>query len=145
QLLRKIPSHIANALISKVTGLKLHDFGCTLKAYRREIIDDIRLYGEMHRFIPAYAAMVGASMVEVPVRHHPRVRGSSKYGLGRIYRVLLDLVTVKFLSAYATKPLYFFGRFALSLFGLAGLCVLAMIVLRFFEGFFFVNSPLLML
>ena len=143
RIVRKLPSKVANGLISRVTGVPLHDYGCTLKAYRREVLDEIRLYGEMHRFIPAYAAMVGAAIAELPVEHHARVRGVSKYGLGRIYRVILDLLTVKFLSSYATKPLYLFGRFALAIFGLAGLLATVMVVLRFTSGFFFVNSPLL--
>ncbi|MHB8621040.1 MAG: glycosyltransferase family 2 protein [Chloroflexota bacterium] len=144
RLVRKIPSMAANALISRVTDLHLHDYGCTLKAYKREVLDEIRLYGEMHRFIPAYAAMVGASIAELPVEHHPRVRGKSKYGLGRIYRVLLDLLTVKFLTTYATKPLYLFGRVAISIFGLAMALVVVMVVQRIALGFFFVNSPLML-
>jgi len=143
--LRKLPSRVANGLISKVTGVPLHDYGCTLKAYKREVIDGIRLYGEMHRFIPAYAAMVGAKIAEIPVNHFPRTRGKSKYGMSRIYRVALDLLTVKFLSTYATKPLYLFGRFALALLGLAFICFAAMVVLRITAGFFFVNSPLFLL
>ena len=123
--------------------MRLHDYGCTLKAYRREVLDEIRLYGEMHRFIPAYAAMVGAAIAELPVAHHPRVRGKSKYGLGRIYRVILDLLTVKFLGSYATKPLYLFGRFSLAIFSLAGLLATIMLLLRIVSGFFFVNSLLL--
>jgi len=143
--LRKLPSRVANGLISKVTGVPLHDYGCTLKAYKREVIDGIRLYGEMHRFIPAYAAMVGAKIAEIPVNHFPRTRGKSKYGMSRIYRVALDLLTVKFLSTYATKPLYLFGRFALALLGLAFICFAAMVDLRITAGFFFVNSPLFLL
>ncbi|HLG71508.1 MAG TPA: glycosyltransferase family 2 protein [Chloroflexota bacterium] len=143
RIMRKLPSKIANGVISRVTGVALHDYGCTLKAYRREVLDEIHLYGEMHRFIPAYASMVGAAIAELPVSHHPRVRGKSKYGLGRIYRVLLDLLTVKFLSSYATKPLYLFGRFALGIFGLAGVLAAVMLALRIVDGFFFVNSPLL--
>lgn len=143
RIMRKIPSRLANGLISRVTGVRLHDYGCTLKAYRREVLDEIRLYGEMHRFIPAYAAMVGANIAELPVEHHPRLRGTSKYGIGRVYRVLLDLLTVKFLSSYATKPLYMFGRFALAIFGLAALLATVMVVLRIVSAFFFVNSPLL--
>jgi len=143
RLLRTIPSKIANRLISRVTAVPLHDYGCTLKAYRREVLEEIELYGEMHRFIPAYAAMVGAAIAELPVDHHPRLRGKSKYGLSRIFRVLLDLLTVKFLTTYATKPLYLFGRFALWIFALAGLLALTMVVQRVATGFFFVNSPLL--
>jgi len=106
---RKIPSRIANGLISKVTGVRLHDYGCTLKAYRREVLQGFRLYGEMHRFIPAYAGWVGAKMIEIPVRHHPRKFGKAKYGLERTLKVILDLFTVKFLISYANKPIYLFG------------------------------------
>lgn len=106
---RKLPSWIANALISKVTGVYLHDYGCTLKAYRREVFQHIRLYGEMHRFIPAYAALAGATITEMEVVHHPRRFGVSKYGISRTVRVLLDLTTLKFLGGFGTKPLYAFG------------------------------------
>lgn len=108
-LTRTLPSRIANWLISVVTGVRLHDYGCTLKAYRREVLEGFRLYGEMHRFIPAYAGSVGAKIVEVPVRHHSRKHGQTKYGLGRTVKVLLDLFTVKFLISYAHKPIYLFG------------------------------------
>jgi glycosyltransferase involved in cell wall biosynthesis len=107
--IRKIPSRIANRLISKVTGVELHDYGCSLKAYRAEVIKDVALYGEMHRFIPAYAAMVGARVTEIPVTHHPRIAGQSKYGMNRIFKVMLDLLVVKFLGGYGSKPIYFFG------------------------------------
>jgi glycosyltransferase involved in cell wall biosynthesis len=106
---RKLPSRIANRLISQVTGVRLHDYGCTLKAYRREVLTGFRLYGEMHRFIPAYANWVGARMIEVPVTHHPRRFGKTKYGLTRTLKVILDLFTVKFLISYANKPIYLFG------------------------------------
>ena len=106
---RKLPSRVANWLISGVTGVHLHDYGCTLKAYRSEVLTDFRLYGEMHRFIPAYAHSVGARMVEVPVRHHARKYGKTNYGLTRIMKVILDLFTVKFLISYANKPIYLFG------------------------------------
>jgi glycosyltransferase involved in cell wall biosynthesis len=106
---RKIPSRVANWIISKVTGVRLHDYGCTLKAYRREVLQGFRLYGEMHRFIPAYAGWVGAKMIEIPVRHHPRRFGQAKYGLERTLKVILDLFTVKFLMSYANKPIYLFG------------------------------------
>ena len=106
---RKLPSWLANRLISKVTGVYLHDYGCTLKAYRRDVFEHIRLYGEMHRFIPAYAALAGAAITELEVLHHPRQFGVSKYNLSRTVRVMLDLVTVKFLGSYGTKPLYAFG------------------------------------
>ena len=109
QLSRKIPSLLANSLISKVTGVHLHDYGCTLKAYRREVFDTVRLYGEMHRFIPAYAALGGATVTELEVSHHARQFGKSKYGISRTVRVILDLITLKFLGSYGTKPLYAFG------------------------------------
>ncbi|MBF0106675.1 MAG: glycosyltransferase family 2 protein [Deltaproteobacteria bacterium] len=108
-LMRKLPSIIANWLISTVTGVKLKDYGCTLKAYNAYYLDQVRLYGEMHRFIPAYAKYAGAKVTEVPVNHKPRTKGQSKYGINRTFKVLLDLVTVKFLGEYATKPIYFFG------------------------------------
>jgi glycosyltransferase involved in cell wall biosynthesis len=108
-LSRRLPSKIANWLISLTTGLYLHDYGCTLKAFRREIASELKLYGEMHRFIPALAANLGATIIEVPVRHHPREHGTSKYGITRTIRVLLDLMTVKFLSGYFTRPSHLFG------------------------------------
>ena len=106
---RKVPSKIANALISRVTGVRLHDYGCSLKAYRRDVVKNINLYGEMHRFIPALASWIGIQVAEVPVNHFPRRFGRSKYGLGRTIRVILDLITVKFLLDYATRPLQIFG------------------------------------
>jgi glycosyltransferase involved in cell wall biosynthesis len=112
---RTLPSRIANWLISTVTGVQLHDYGCTLKAYRREVITGFRLYGEMHRFIPAYAYSVGARIIEVPVTHHPRRFGKTKYGLTRTMKVILDLFTVKFLLSYAHKPIYLFGGMGLLL------------------------------
>jgi glycosyltransferase involved in cell wall biosynthesis len=108
-LSRRLPSKIANWLISVTTGLYLHDYGCTIKALRREVTSELRLYGEMHRFIPALVANLGATIIEVPVRHHPREHGKSKYGITRTIRVLLDLLTVKFLSGYFTRPSHLFG------------------------------------
>jgi len=116
---RTLPSRIANSLISAITGVKLHDYGCTLTAYRREVLQPIRLYGEMHRFIPAYAVWAGGRMKEVEVQHHPRQFGRTKYNLSRTFRVILDLMTVRFLLGYSTKPLYFFGKFGLGLLFLA--------------------------
>jgi len=110
---RKLPSMLANKLISRVTGIHLHDYGCTLKAYRYEVFKHIRLYGEMHRFIPAYAALAGASIAEIEVTHHARQFGKSKYGISRTGRVLLDLMTLKFLGSFGTKPLYAFGMLGL--------------------------------
>jgi glycosyltransferase involved in cell wall biosynthesis len=109
--LRRLPSRVANWLIGRVTGVRLHDYGCTLKAYRADIVRETRLYGEMHRFLPALAAQAGARITEIPVTHHPRTSGKSKYGLSRTMKVLLDLMTVKFLSVWSTKPSYLFGGF----------------------------------
>lgn len=106
---RKLPSQIANAIISWVTGVRLHDYGCTLKLYRAKYLKPVRLYGEMHRFVPAFAGFLGARIAEVPVNHRPRTRGTSKYGIMRTFKVLLDLLTVKFMDAYMGKPIYFFG------------------------------------
>jgi len=106
---RKFPSFFANKLIAKVTGVHLHDYGCTLKAYRHEVLQPIHLYGEMHRFIPAYAALAGAAITELEVTHHPRQFGKSKYGISRIIRVILDLMTLKFLGSFGTRPLHLFG------------------------------------
>lgn len=131
--IRKIPSRIANRLISKVTGVALHDYGCSLKAYRAEVIKDVALYGEMHRFIPAYAAMVGARVTEIPVQHHPRTAGQSKYGMNRIFKVMLDLLVVKFLGGYGSKPIYFFGGAGLWSFGIGVLCWLIPIGRKLFD------------
>lgn len=119
---RKLPSKIANGLISRVTGVRLHDYGCTLKAYRKEVIKNVRLYGEMHRFIPAIASWVGASIKEVETTHHPRRFGRSKYGISRTVRVLLDLITVKFLQSFSTRPIHAFGSLGLGL-GSAGFLI----------------------
>jgi glycosyltransferase involved in cell wall biosynthesis len=110
---RKIPSLVANGLISRVTGVRLHDYGCSLKAYRADVIKDVALYGEMHRFIPAYAAMAGGRVTEIPVDHHPRIHGQSKYGFGRIQKVALDLIVARFMGKFGQKPIYYFGGGAL--------------------------------
>ncbi len=145
-LSRRIPSRIANGLISLVTGVPLNDYGCTLKAYRREVIENVKLYGEMHRFIPAFAALGGASVTEVPVRHHPRRFGKSKYGLSRTLRVLLDLMTVKFLGSYSTKPNYVFGFAGLVLWLCAFLCGAVVLVKKFLPPYPEAhNNPLLLL
>ncbi|WFB35444.1 glycosyltransferase family 2 protein [Kiritimatiellota bacterium B12222] len=107
---RRLPSMMANGLISKITGVHLHDYGCTLKAYRKDVIKDVRLYGEMHRFIPALAHWVGGKVIEIPVSHHARQFGTSKYGIGRTFRVVLDLITVKFLMRYSTGPMQILGK-----------------------------------
>lgn len=122
-LSRRLPSLLANRLISLVTGLKLHDYGCSLKAYRREVVQDLQLYGELHRFIPAIASWQGVTVAELPVNHAPRRYGKSKYGIGRTARVALDLLTVKFLLSYGTRPMQIFGLLGLA-FGAAGLCIL---------------------
>jgi len=121
-LSRRLPSMLANGLISKVTGVHLHDYGCTLKAYRKEVIKSVRLYGEMHRFIPAIASWVGASITEVETNHHPRKFGKSKYGISRTIRVVLDLITVKFLQSFSTRPIHAFGPGGLLL-GLIGFII----------------------
>jgi glycosyltransferase involved in cell wall biosynthesis len=121
---RRLPSQFANSLISKFTGVALHDYGCTLKAYKREVIRNLRLYGEMHRFIPALASWVGGSLAEVPVSHQPRRFGTSKYGISRTLRVFLDLLTVKFLLRYSTHPIQIFGKLGL-VFGAPGMIMLA--------------------
>ena len=144
-LLRTFPSKIANKLICKVTGVHLHDYGCTLKAYRREVIKGFRLYGEMHRFIPAYADSFGARIVEMPVKHHPRIHGQAKYGLERTMKVLLDLFTVKFLSSYADKPIYLFGGTGMVLSGISLLVLLFLAVRRIFWGISVMASPLFMM
>src|SRR5215210_146898 len=118
EISRKLPSRMANWLISRVSGVQLHDYGCTLKAYRRDVLKNVRLYGEMHRFIPAYAAWAGATVTEMPVNHRARKYGTSKYGINRTIKVLLDLLTLKFLSSYSTKPIQLFG-------GLGALCFVA--------------------
>ena len=128
-LTRRLPSFLANKLISVVTGLKLNDYGCTLKAYKKEAIKGVKLYGEMHRFIPVYAAMKGYSVAEVEVSHNKRTYGKSKYGLLRIFKVILDLFTVRFIGSYLTKPIYLFGGIGLCLF-LCGILVGVFVVIR---------------
>ncbi|HUK65378.1 MAG TPA: glycosyltransferase family 2 protein [Anaeromyxobacteraceae bacterium] len=125
---RKLPSRMANLLISAVSGVRLHDYGCSLKAYRREVLEGVRLYGEMHRFIPIYASWQGARVSELVVNHRPRRSGRSKYGLGRTLKVLLDLLVVKFLASYLTRPIYLFGGAGLSAF----LCALVALALALF-------------
>lgn len=138
---RKIPSGAANWLISQVTGVHLHDYGCTLKAYRREVLTGFRLYGEMHRFIPAYAHSVGARMIETPVKHHPRRFGKTKYGLVRTFKVILDLFTVKFLISYANKPIYLFGGMGILLIGFSLLTLFLLFIRRVWMGISVTTSP----
>ncbi len=141
-LTRILPSKIANALISWVTGVHLHDYGCTLKAYRKDVITGFRLYGEMHRFIPAYAGYVGARITEVEVNHYPRRHGKTKYGLERALKVILDLFTVKFLISYSQKPLYLFGGIGLLLLLVGGGVLLFLMVRRLSFGISPFDSPL---
>jgi glycosyltransferase involved in cell wall biosynthesis len=144
-LTRRLPSAVANWFIGRVGGLRLHDYGCTLKAYRREALEHVHLYGEMHRFIPLLARWTGATVTEVEVNHHPRTRGRSKYGLGRTLKVLLDLITVKFLGDYSTKPLYFFGGLG-TLLCLAGVASgIFTLVQKFSQGAWVHRNPLLLL
>lgn len=139
---RTLPSRLANGLISWVTGVKLHDYGCTLKAYRREVLTGFRLYGEMHRFIPVYANEVGAKILEVRVNHHPRKFGKTKYGLERTFKVILDLVTVKFLISYAKKPIYLFGGAGTILMLVSAAALIFLAVRRLFFNVPVLTSPL---
>ena len=142
-LSRRLPSQLANGLISRVTGVHLHDYGCTLKAYRREVLTGFRLYGEMHRFIPVYANSVGARILEVEVHHHARRFGKAKYGLERTVKVMLDLVTVKFLSSYASKPIYLFGGVGFAMFFVAILLWIYLFIRRVIFLDPIGNSPIL--
>jgi glycosyltransferase involved in cell wall biosynthesis len=128
---RKVPSWAANRLVARLSGVPLHDFGCTLKAYRRRVLEGVRLYGEMHRFIPIFAAWQGARVIELVVNHRPRTAGRTKYGLGRTFNVVLDLILIRFLQRYAQRPLHFFGRFGLWSFGLGLLSFLGMLYLKY--------------
>jgi len=140
-LTRNLPSHMANWLISNVTGVHLHDYGCTLKAYRREALTGFRLYGEMHRFIPVYADSVGAKIIEIPVRHHARKYGKSKVGLERTLKVVLDLIAVQFLTRSANKPIYLFGGGGIVLLGAGILTLLFLAVRRLVTGIDVLSSP----
>jgi len=145
-LSRRLPSLVANWIIGRVGGLPLHDYGCTLKAYRREVLEPVRLYGEMHRFIPSYAKWSGARITEQVVRHHPRLEGKSKYGLGRMLKVILDLMTVKFLGDYSTKPLYMFGRWGIVLILWGVLCGVVTLVEKWVNPMNYAHrNPLLLL
>src|SRR5947209_20086038 len=143
---RVLPSQVANWIIAHVTGVHLSDFGCTLKAYRRDVIQDVRLYGEMHRFIPVYASMVGARITELPVNHRPRTYGKSKYSLSRTSRVMLDLITMKLLGSYSTKPMYFFGFAAFGLWAMALVLAAIVILQKALPPYVYAhNNPLLLL
>ena len=139
---RNLPSRIANWLISRISGVHLHDYGCTLKAYKRDVVKGVRLYGEMHRFIPIYANWQGGRVTEIQVNHFPRIHGFSKYGLERVLKVILDLIVVKFLSTYANKPIYVFGGFGLVSIAISFLSGLWALYLKFFENTSFISTPL---
>jgi glycosyltransferase involved in cell wall biosynthesis len=139
---RNFVSRVANGVISKVSGVKLHDYGCTLKAYRRDILADVKLYGEMHRFIPIYASWMGAKVVEIPVGHAARQFGRSKYGLNRIFKVLLDLAVLKFLESYLVKPIYVFGGFGMAALATSFLVLAWALGLKFFGNTSLIQTPL---
>ena len=139
---RILPSKVANILISKISGVHLHDYGCTLKAYRKEVLNDIKLYGEMHRFIPIYASWEGAKVTEIAVKHHPRIAGKSKYGLSRIPKVLLDLLVIRFFDKSLDRPIHLFGKFGLVMFFIAIILSLFSIYLKIFMNTSFILTPL---
>lgn len=139
---RNFVSRIANRIISRISGVALHDYGCTLKAYRSDVIKDVRLYGEMHRFVPIYASWMGALVCEIPVRHHARKYGTSKYGLERVLKVILDLLVVRFLDRYLVKPIYVFGGFGLLSVLVAVVTVVVALVLKFGWGVSLILTPL---
>ena len=141
-LKRNLPSRMANWLISKISGIHLHDYGCSLKAYKKHVVKGVKLYGEMHRFIPIYASWQGGKVTEIPVTHHPRIHGSSKYGLERVIKVLLDLMVVKFLASYANKPIYVFGGFGLLSVAFAVVAGVWAVYLKVFEHMSFISTPL---
>lgn len=144
-LQRNLPSILANKLISAVSGVQLHDFGCSLKAYKAEVIKGVRLYGEMHRFLPIYAKWHGAKITELPVGHFARTAGSSKYGLERVLKVIMDLMTVKFLDKYMLKPMYLFGFWGMIFFAAAFFFTLWTFYMRYVENYFFTQTPLPMM
>lgn len=139
---RNFVSRLANRLISKISGVHLHDYGCTLKAYKKDVVKGIRLYGEMHRFIPIYATWMGAKVCEIPVQHHSRQFGQSKYGLERIAKVLLDLMVVKFLDRHMVKPIYVFGGIGLASFAASLVSTIWMLWLKFFHDTSMIQTPL---
>lgn len=141
-LTRRLTSHIANFFISRMVGLKLHDYGCTMKAYKKDIIKGVKLYGDMHRFIPAYVMWYGARITEIPIRYEPRRHGKSKYGIGRTFRVILDILTVKFLTNYLNRPMHFFGRIGFWLFFFSILSGLLAFYFKFVLGISFILTPL---
>jgi glycosyltransferase involved in cell wall biosynthesis len=141
-LQRTLPSRVANLLISWISGVHLHDYGCSLKAYRRDVLKDVKLYGEMHRFIPIYASWEGGRVTEVPVTHHPRLHGESKYGVDRVVKVVLDLIVVQFLARYANRPIYVFGGFGIGAITAAILAGVWAVYLKYVEHTSFIQTPL---
>ena len=139
---RRLPSQIANRLISWISGVHLHDYGCSLKAYRKDVLENVRLYGEMHRFVPIYASWQGARVTELPVMHHPRTRGKSKYGLERTVKVVLDMIVVKFLANYSTKPIYVFGGFGVFSLFMSILAFMLMLYYKLTGQKDFIQTPL---
>jgi hypothetical protein len=143
--IRKLPSHCANWLIRKVTGVPFRDFGCTLRAMRRDVAESLPLYGEMHRFVPALALQHGACIAQIPVRHHARQAGVTKYNLTRTVRVLLDLLTVTFLANYISRPMHFLGAIGLGMMALGGVSLIATVVMKWTQHIFMTGNPLLLL
>jgi glycosyltransferase involved in cell wall biosynthesis len=141
-LRRNLPSRIANVLISRISGVHLHDYGCSLKAYRKDVVKGVKLYGEMHRFIPIYASWEGGKVAEVAVSHHARIHGDSNYGFDRVLKVVLDLIVVQFLARYAMRPIYVFGGFGVASLLLAFFAGLWALYLKFFQGVSFIQTPL---
>lgn len=142
---KRLPSHFSNWIASKLTGLKLHDYGCTLKAYKKDAIKNLHLYGEMHRYIPALVSWLGASVTEIEVNHRPRKFGKSKYGTSRILNGILDLITVKFFLSYLTRPIQIFGRWGILCIVLAFLSGVALVLMKLLAGFDMTGNPLLIL
>jgi glycosyltransferase involved in cell wall biosynthesis len=141
-LRRNFPSRVANLLISRISGVHLHDYGCSLKAYRKDVVKGVKLYGEMHRFIPIYASWEGGKVTEVAVSHHARIHGGSNYGVDRVLKVVLDLIVVQFLARYSMRPIYVFGGFGIASLGLAFLAGLWAVYLKYFEATSFIQTPL---
>jgi hypothetical protein len=141
-LRRNLPSRVANWIISLVSRVHLHDYGCTLKAYRLDVLDGVRLYGEMHRLIPVYASWMGARVTEIPVRHHPRAHGASHYGLERVIKIILDLIVVKFMDRQFMKPIYVFGGFGMLCLASSFVATLWALYLKAADGVSLIQTPL---
>src|SRR5207245_235752 len=141
--LRKLPSYLGNWLIRKVTGVQIMDMGCTLRAMRRDLAEALPLYGELHRFVPVLAQKLGGRLAQIPVRHHPRTAGKTKYNLTRTFRVLLDLITIKFMHSYLTRPMHVMGLAGLLSMGLGALSLLATVWMKSHSGIYLTGNPLL--